>query len=74
MLSNRRGTSTAFCVLAVSSQSETTPSTWRMENHTVNEVCDNDSDNALMRLMNGFLKIRHAVALCLSRFDWILLE
>lgn len=42
MPSNRRGTSTAFCALAVSSQSETTPSTWRTENHTVNKVSDDN--------------------------------
>ena len=45
MPSNRRGMSTAFCALPVSSQSETTPSTWRKESHTVNKVSDEDSHN-----------------------------
>ena len=35
---NRHGMSTASSVLHVSSQSETTPSTWKTENPTVNEV------------------------------------
>lgn len=43
MPSNKHGTSTAFCALAVSSQSGTTPSTWRMENRIANEVSINDS-------------------------------
>ena len=40
MPSSRRGMSTASCVLLVNSQSGTTPSTWRMENHTVSKVSD----------------------------------
>lgn len=40
MPSNKRGTSTVFCVPAASSQSETTPSTSRTESRTANKVSD----------------------------------
>lgn len=48
MPSNKHGMSTAFCALAVSSQSGTTPSTWRMESRIVNEVSINDSMQSTM--------------------------
>lgn len=43
---NRHGMPTASCVLPVSSQSETTPSTWRTGNHIVSKVSDNGASFA----------------------------
>lgn len=43
MPSNKHGMSTASCVLPVSSQSETTLSTWRMESLTVSKVSNNEA-------------------------------
>lgn len=61
MHSNKRGMSTASCALAVSSQSETTPSIWRMENHTVNKVSDDDfeqcTDQTHFRIGSGLKDI-----------------
>lgn len=68
MPSNRHGMSTAFCVLAVSSQSETKPSIWRMENHTVNKVSDEDFEKCTDRGDEGCLRLKDK-SLCIERHN-----